>query len=157
IAVLDAVGLDDVLCGLVDFLHAVRELVIHHPARVDQPGAVLGELEDPAPVGPLALETGIAIVQAVAEDMEPGLPPGSQPPIHAIERSRVVKTNRDTGMHLRGLPRSCRPRSEPAIIAGGWPRRPCRQAANRSIPSLRASASPLLRNVHLRVLVHEVN
>ena len=94
VAVRQLVGLDHVAAGLVDLGDRIGDLEVEGLRAVMQALDVLGELEDLAAIGALALEHRAAVVQGVREHVDVGLAPGDELAVEPDEvrrgRERVL-------------------------------------------------------------------
>jgi hypothetical protein len=73
--------------GLVDRLDRPGNGVAEQFRRALQPLAMRAQLEDVPAIGTFPLENGAAVMQAVAEDVQLGIPPGAEmavPPDHTV-------------------------------------------------------------------------
>lgn len=79
-----AIEFDNPELGLLDLLDGIGDHHIHDLGGCDQALGMLAALENPALVGPLALEDRGAVMQAVGEDMDLRILPGRTSPFIQI-------------------------------------------------------------------------
>src|SRR5690606_12620721 len=76
-----------------DLGHRLRDLELEDAGALDQALGVLGELEDLAAVGALALEHRAAVVERVAQNMDIRLAPRNELAVHPDETVAIVVGN----------------------------------------------------------------
>jgi hypothetical protein len=87
---LQAVGLDDGARRLLDLLVRPRNLVVEQTGRVDQPGAMRGQAEDPAVVDAFAFEYRRAVVQGMGQHMHAAVTPRHQLAVEPDESVPII-------------------------------------------------------------------
>ena len=77
--------------GGVDLGDGIGDFEVQHLRRLAQPLGMLGDLEDLAAIGALALEHGAGIVQTVGENMQSGVGPGHELAVVPDDAFALVK------------------------------------------------------------------
>src|SRR5215469_1217439 len=103
IGILEAGALQRLLRRRVDLGEAVGDPEAENLARAQQALAVLGQLEDLAFIGPLALEDGRGIMHGMGQDMDLGPAPVDE---FAVEPDEAVAVVEGGGAHWWEAPRS---------------------------------------------------
>ncbi len=100
IGVLQLHRLQDLQAGGIDLRDAVGDLEAEDLGGLHQPLVMLGHLEDLPLIGALAFEHAGGIVQAVGQDMDPGVAPRHE---LAVEPDRSVAVVERQHAHARSL------------------------------------------------------
>ena len=96
-----ALALQGLAAGGVDLGDRVGDFHVEHFGRIEQPLGVLGELEDLAAIGALALEDAGAIMQAMGQDMHLGVLPGDEFAVEPDHAFALIKWNDRHGLPPR--------------------------------------------------------